>query len=412
MQALSISEIKRKLIRSYSFIAFGLTALIYLSLAAYLILSEDRHTAVHLESFKELAIERYQDQPKKFEKVSPFIKAYFSETALPKEIRSLMPFPVDEISSNRNIFNEGYFIFHTRFLGPDGKEVPLFMTIAVNAKDFGDESWDFIFIISMVFTGILVLVLQLSLKKMFRVIMRPISELSNQLSVEGKQRFTLSNDSILELEQLTEKLNQFSEMKERVAKQELMFAKYASHELKTPIAIILGAANLQGMKEDHDFREKQRGRIIKSAKEMQATVEVLLSIVKQENAGDTGKEYGVSEASFVLEDYQNANSNLDIQIHAPKGTSTNLPPSVLSMILKNLVDNAVRHTESGEINVAINHSEISVQDTGIGLTGNTTTEHGLGLLIVRRLCESYGWAFSIQNHPNGGCIARMNKHCE
>jgi signal transduction histidine kinase len=191
-----------------------------------------------------------------------------------------------------------------------------------------------------------------------------------------------------------------------------MFAKYASHELKTPIAIILGAANLQGMKEDHDFREKQRGRIIKSAKEMQATVEVLLSIVKQENAGDTGKEYGVSEASFVLEDYQNANPNLDIQIHAPKGTSTNLPPSVLSMILKNLVDNAVRHTQSGEVNVAINHSEISVQDTGTGLTGNTTTEHGLGLLIVRRLCESYGWALSIQNHPNGGCIARMNKNCE
>jgi hypothetical protein len=49
---------------------------------------------------------------------------------------------------------------------------------------------------------------------MFRVIMHPISELSNQLSVGGKQRFTLSNDSILELEQLTEKLNQFSEMKE------------------------------------------------------------------------------------------------------------------------------------------------------------------------------------------------------
>ncbi|MCZ8498782.1 hypothetical protein O9929_15125 [Vibrio lentus] len=58
-------------------------------------------------------------------------------------------------------------------------------------------------------------------------------------------------------------------MKDRLAKQEMMFAKYASHELKTPIAIVLGAAELQAMKpNDPAFQTKQRERILGAANGM------------------------------------------------------------------------------------------------------------------------------------------------
>ncbi|WP_237324121.1 sensor histidine kinase [Vibrio penaeicida] len=412
MKNRSINDVKRDLLRFYSLIAFSLAALIYLSFALYLVINEDRNTAVHLQSFKNIAIERYQNSGLPYEKVSPFISAYYDIDVLPDTIKEMTPLPINEVSNNRNFLNEGYFVFYTRFLDSNSKDTALYLTIDAGAKDFGDESWDFIILISMAFTGCLILVLRFSLKRVFSMIMSPISELSTQLTLEGAHKFQVEDDAIVELQHLTERLNQFSDMKERIAKQEMMFAKYASHELKTPIAIILGAANLQGMKQEPEFHEKQRVRIVSAAKKMQATVEVLLNIVKQENVGDVAQLYSIQLDAIDIASYQRARPDIKFDLELDPNTQTNLPPTVLSMILKNLLDNSIRHTDEGKIDVLIQAETIRVRDTGSGLDGKTISEHGLGLLIVRRLCESYQWSFSIANHPQGGCIAELKRHIE
>ena len=412
MKSRSINDVKRDLLRFYSLIAFSLAALIYLSFALYLVINEDRNTAIHLQSFKNIAIERYLNSGLPYEKVSPFITAYYDADALPDNVKKLSPFPINEVSNKRNFFNEGYFVFYTRFLDSNGKDTALYLTIDASAKDFGDESWDFIILISMAFTGCLILVLRFSLKRVFSMIMSPISQLSTQLTLEGTHKFQVEDDTIVELQHLTERLNQFSDMKEIIAKQEMMFAKYASHELKTPIAIILGAANLQGMKQEPNFHEKQRVRIVSAAKQMQATVEVLLNIVKQENVGNVAQLYSVPLDAIDIVSYQRAHPDIQFDLGLNPNTQTNLPPTVLSMILKNLLDNSIRHTGEGKIDVLIQAETIRVRDTGSGLEGKTISEHGLGLLIVRRLCESYQWSFSIANHPQGGCVAELKRHTE
>lgn len=89
-----------------------------------------------------------------------------------------------------------------------------------------------------------------------------------------------------------------------------------------------------------------------------------------------------------------------------------MSPAVIRMILKNLIDNAIRFTSVGSITVTVSNTKISVIDTGKGLEGLPETDHGLGLLIVQRLCKSYGWTFELIDNKaqqEQGCSAILSR---
>ncbi|WP_210444545.1 ATP-binding protein, partial [Vibrio crassostreae] len=80
--------------------------------------------------------------------------------------------------------------------------------------------------------------------------------------------------------------------------------------------------------------------------------------------------------------------------------------------LKNYIENAIRFTTQGKITVTINSNTISVSDTGTGLSEDAKTEHGLGLIIVKRIGDSYGWTSMLIDNThsdstpnNSGCTA-------
>ncbi|GIC78737.1 hypothetical protein [Moritella sp. F3] len=62
---------------------------------------------------------------------------------------------------------------------------------------------------------------------------------------------------------------------------------------------------------------------------------------------------------------------------------------------ESLINNAARFITQGYIQVLISTDTISVVDTACGLQGGNDSDHGLGLLIVNRLCTSYVWSFSL-----------------
>ncbi|WP_252039456.1 HAMP domain-containing sensor histidine kinase [Vibrio sp. SCSIO 43133] len=327
---------------------------------------------------------------------------------LPKRIAQQGPFPSGKVTKYNTFLEDGFLVYHTKFKFNE-QIIPLYLTIDSRAMDFGDDSWDTLMIISMLLMVFLIFVLRLSLKRVFDTLMSPISSLSHQLASNQDGAFSITEHSILELQTLTEHLNSYTQMKERVAKQELMFAKYASHELKTPIAVVLGAANLQAMKQDEAFQTKQRERILKAANGMQQTVELLLNIVKQENASPDSLSTKVNEQDLELAKYySSASKDTKVTVQIEEGTAVNLPLIAVRMIVGNLLDNAIRFTAKGEISVRISSQEICITDNGCGLNNSNDIEHGLGLLIVHRIAESYGWQFTLSNNTNSnGCCARL-----
>ncbi|MGF1911326.1 HAMP domain-containing histidine kinase [Vibrio kasasachensis] len=406
----SINDVKSQLLTTFSIIALTTSFIVFFAFSLRLVFQEDAQVESHLKSFEEVAIKYYRLDQVKSARLSQFVTAYYTPKAFSQQLREHAPYSLNQVSPFRTYSEDGFVVYHTNF-DFQGKVVPLYLTINSQAIEFGDENWDALMVLSMLLMVFLIVVLRFSLKRVFEGLMSPILELSGQLKNADEGAFHVNEHAIDELKNMTKELNQYAQMKDRVTKQELMFAKYASHELKTPIAVIIGAAELQGMKVDPQFQSKQRERILKAATQMQQTVEVLLNIVKQENTASELKERCIVADEIDFSDFvRKLDQKVSFSTQLTAQTTTNMPPAVLAMILKNLLSNATRFTHQGAIEVSISSDMVRVADTGVGFSTQTESEHGLGLLIVERLCNSYGWSLSIGDNPNQtGCLVELKR---
>jgi len=108
-----------------------------------------------------------------------------------------------------------------------------------------------------------------------------------------------------------------------------------------------------------------------------------------------------------------------VEIEEPLATAA--PSSVVSVALGNLIGNAFKYTQQGEVVVSVGHGRVSVEDTGPGIKAEDADKlfergvrgtsvgkgGGLGLAIVRRLCELYGWRVSLAPRSQGGAVATL-----
>ncbi len=81
-----------------------------------------------------------------------------------------------------------------------------------------------------------------------------------------------------------------------------------------------------------------------------------------------------------------------------------VPPGMAECVVSNLVGNAIRHTEKGRIDLRLETDRIVVQDTGAGIPPGDLQQIfgrryrnpqsrglGLGLYLVKRVCDRLGW---------------------
>ena len=97
--------------------------------------------------------------------------------------------------------------------------------------------------------------------------------------------------------------------------------------------------------------------------------------------------------------------------------------SVVAVALGNLVGNACKYTQEGEIVVRVQAGRVRIEDTGQGIRsedaerlfqrgvrgeGETVKGAGLGLAIVRRLCDLYGWRVHLAPRAERGSVATLD----
>ncbi|MCO4320126.1 response regulator [Aliidiomarina quisquiliarum] len=197
------------------------------------------------------------------------------------------------------------------------------------------------------------------------------------------------------------------------------FLANMSHEIRTPINAIVGMANLT-LKTDLDDKQKRYLRVIdSSSKALLGVINDILDFSKIEANKLTIERipFDLDEVLATIADmfaYKAYDKDLEFIINLPANIPTMLigDPMRLSQVLINLVSNAVKFTDEGEINITCTLLEqtdekiffrISVTDTGIGMSeeqranlfqaftqADTSTTRkfggtGLGLTISRRL---------------------------
>ncbi|MEZ8349102.1 sensor histidine kinase [Vibrio splendidus] len=400
--------------RTFAVIALVSSCVVFLVFSLRLVWQEEAQIESHLKSFKGVAEQFYKRlSPEGSLKLSDNVTAYYGEGDFTDQLKKLPLMTLDTVDRQRfeirlsenDILIPGVVVYHFSF-EDQGNNIPTYIAISSFDMDLWDDSWGVLMATSTLLMLGLIIVLRITLKRVFDQLMAPIENLSTQLSKHESDNFHVPTNTVDELQLLTSHLNSYSKMKDRLSKQEMMFAKYASHELKTPIAIVTGAAELQAMKpSDLAFQTKQRNRILGAANGMSATVEILLNIVKQENSSTEKTLTAIDEAAIDLSKYHTMLApGVELLLNIEPDTTLNMPLPIVNMVLKNYIENAIRFTTQGKITVIIHSNTISVSDTGAGLSDDTKTEHGLGLIIVNRIGDSYGWTSTLIDNAHSDSI--------
>ncbi|RUO73374.1 response regulator [Idiomarina ramblicola] len=238
------------------------------------------------------------------------------------------------------------------------------------------------------------------------------------------------------IKSVAEEMEKAKETAERANQSKGEFLANMSHEIRTPINAIVGMANLC-LKTELSQKQKRYIKVIDSSS--QALLGVINDILDFSKI-DAGK-LTVERIPFDLQDvltsladmfaYRAYDKDLEFIINLPANIPTRLigDPLRLNQVLVNLISNAIKFTEDGEINVAVNLLDssqdsvllrISVTDTGIGMDEeqranlfkaftqadtSTTRKYGgtgLGLAISRRLILLMGGDIGVTSASGQG----------
>jgi signal transduction histidine kinase len=222
-----------------------------------------------------------------------------------------------------------------------------------------------------------------------------------------------------ELADIADTLNRLLDALDAYVQREKSLVSLASHELRTPVAVIAGALDV--LEQRNTLGEADRatvGRIRRAADEMRADVETLLKLARRA-ADDEQRETVDLAASLraVLDQLEGGTPELRGRVRWQADIPAALveaDPALVRMLLRNLMHNALRHT-TGTVQVSLGTHALSIVDEGSGLpphvrarlTGQAdhqVPDDGLGLFIVRLICERLGWLLQIRRSDAGGTV--------
>jgi signal transduction histidine kinase len=243
-------------------------------------------------------------------------------------------------------------------------------------------------------------------------------ESSDDTNLEGMvESLSQSNQQLL---QTIEKL------REEITKLQL-FINIAAHELRTPIMPIIGYSEI--LEEDIGYRKEIRG-IIYNAKRLDQLAENILEGAKIEN-----QTFQLDKVQFnlrdiltdIIDDYNNLlavknSKNVELR-YEPKDIRVVADKVRLGRVISNLLNNAIKFTERGEITIStleIEHYndnngkiQVSIKDTGTGLyptiqpklfskfVSTDSGGTGLGLFVSRNIVEAHGGRIWAENNADG-----------
>jgi signal transduction histidine kinase len=221
-----------------------------------------------------------------------------------------------------------------------------------------------------------------------------------------------------EVSSLVRALDQFTHRLEHFIERERLFTRDASHELRTPIAVLRSAMELLERRYDVE-EDKTIRRIYRTLYDMEALIETLLILAREEEDVLPTKRVEVNQ--LVAEEIDTLrllfqDKSIVVQTDEEALLALEAPERVLHILIGNLLRNAFNYTPEGTISIRIWSQGFAVKDSGVGMdkqqvkqvfkpfyrADNAINGYGLGMTIVKRLCNRYNWHLRIASELGAG----------
>lgn len=267
---------------------------------------------------------------------------------------------------------------------------------------------------------------------------KPINDIidtSNNISRDNlTERIPLPNNKD-ELYILSDTINQLLDRIEKTIEREKSFTSYASHEFRTPLAILKGTLEvlIRKPRQQEEYEEKVR-YCVKEIDRLNHLVDELLILTRFENQKQSLNLEVVSAKALIEESLKYLSRNIEeksIRVKTNFSSEDILFKTdtyLFSTIISNLLSNAIKYSyQNGEVNIDLFKSDsvihCEIKDNGIGISQEDlekifdkfyrSTEHsdikgfGLGLPIVKRFCLFLNIHIEVVSKLSSGTIIKL-----
>lgn len=262
-----------------------------------------------------------------------------------------------------------------------------------------------------------------------RRMVSPVSWLANQVNridFSAKQISPINLDEIPfetddEIQLLANSIAHLGERVDSFIERERNFTRDASHELRSPLTVIRIATDLLQSEQSLSApASNSLQKIKRAANDMEDLTAAFLLLARESD--DALMIEAVNVNDIIHQEIERAETfnrvkNLPISVSEKHQLQVNASDKVLSVLLGNLIRNAILYTESGAIEISITENSVTIEDSGIGMSEdeidnifkphyrasrNVNTGHGVGLTIVKRLSDRFHWPLDVKSFPGEG----------
>lgn len=255
-------------------------------------------------------------------------------------------------------------------------------------------------------------------------VIEPVKELARRVRGIGPDTPHANLAADFPHDEVGELAQSFEQSLDRLAafiERERAFTADVSHELRTPLAVIRGAAEVLLADETRPEKERQRlERIERAAADMADLSTALLAMARER---DDGRREPVDIAGLLqeaIDKHQHllSGKRVDVVLEIQARPALAADSSLLSIVLANLVRNSFTYTERGSVTMRLDDNSLSISDTGLGIPkdaldqvfqrlykGRHSQGAGIGLSLVKRICDRYAWKIALRSEEGQGTLA-------
>lgn len=240
------------------------------------------------------------------------------------------------------------------------------------------------------------------------------------------QQLSMPAHATSEIEVIRNAINAYLERNDRFIERERLFVDMASHELRTPVAVIAGATELALSSADVPAATRALiERIGGANRGAQELIDLLLVLAKDPHRLQDVQARSPLPAMLqaVVHDHLPLMEHKDLSIEiAPVPAIEVLgPPAIVQSAIGNLLRNAIENSDRGVIRMHVEApATVVITDPGHGMSaeeirdaytriargGGDRDGGGIGLDLIARVCEHLGWTLGLSS-TGLGSVARL-----
>nr|WP_314264150.1 quorum sensing histidine kinase QseC [uncultured Moellerella sp.] len=263
--------------------------------------------------------------------------------------------------------------------------------------------------------------------------LKSLSKIANQLRVKQSDDLTplVAEKIPSEVKPMFDALNALFQRIDKSLARERQFTSDAAHELRSPLAALqVQAEVVQLAGDDQLVRENAVTNLTEGIERATRIIDQLLTLSRLESLAQLEDIEAIAWLPLVQNaiadiHYEAASHNIELAL-------TEIAPArpiqgqtlLLSVLLRNLLHNAIRYGESGgKVDVILKSQSLIIEDNGPGVApdvllrlgerfyrpaGQEKTGSGLGLSIVMRIAQLHQLQIKFANRQEGGFRVTIN----